>query len=156
MAPWTLWDWRLCEEIGLTLLDKFKNRCWRVFCAINQRNRQFEQVRTTIRRLKNAEVPIADLTIRKTLTKPIEDYAVRTPHVEVARKLLKQGWDLGLGDKVGYVIVKGPERLFQKAKPYNQVRPGEADTDYYLDNQVKPAAMRILELFGVNERQLAV
>jgi DNA polymerase I len=115
-----------------------------------------ERVRTTIRRLKNGEVPITDLTIRKTLTKPIEDYAVRTPHVEVAKKLLKQGWDLGLGDKVGYVIAKGPGKLFQKATPFNQIKPDEVDTDYYLENQLKPAAMRILERFGVNENQLVV
>lgn len=115
-----------------------------------------ERVRTTIRRLKNGEVPIADLTIRKTLTKPIEDYAVRTPHVEVAKRLLKQGWNLELGDKVGYVIAKGPGKLFQKATPFNQIKPNEVDTDYYLENQVKPAAMRILERFGVNEKQLAV
>ncbi len=115
-----------------------------------------ETVRATIRKLRNGEVPIADLTIRKTLTKPIEKYAVRAPHVEVARKLMKEGWTLTVGDKVAYVIVKGPGNLFQKAKPYNQVKPEEVDKDYYLENQVKPAAMRILELFGVNAKQLDV
>ena len=115
-----------------------------------------ETVRATIRKLKNGEIPIADLTIRKTLTKPIEKYAVRAPHVEVARKLMKEGWTLTVGDKVAYVIVKGPGNLFQKAKPYNQVKPEEVDKDYYLENQVKPAAMRILELFGVNAKQLDV
>ncbi len=115
-----------------------------------------ETVRATIRKLKNGEVPIADLTIRKTLTKPIEKYAVRVPHVEVARKLMKEGWTLTVGDKVAYVIVKGPGNLFQKAKPYNQVKPEEVDKEYYLESQVKPAAMRILELFGVNAKQLDV
>lgn len=113
-----------------------------------------ETVRTTIRKLRRGEVPIADLTIRKTLTKPIEKYAVRAPHVEVARKLMKQGWDLAVGDKVGYVIAKGPGKLFQKARPYNQVKPEDVDVDYYLENQVKPAAMRILERFAVSEKQL--
>jgi len=113
-----------------------------------------ENVRRTIRRLQDGEVPISDLTIRKTLTKPIEDYAVRTPHVEVAKKLMKDGWDLTLGDKVAYVIAKGPGKLFEKAKPYNQVKPQDVDIEYYLENQVKPAAMRILERFGVNEKEL--
>lgn len=99
---------------------------------------------------------MADLTIRKTLTKPIEDYAVRTPHVEVAKSLVKQGWDLTVGDKVAYVITKGPGKLFQKAKPSNQVKAGDVDIEYYFENQIKPAAMRILERFGVNERQLTV
>jgi DNA polymerase I len=115
-----------------------------------------EDVRATIRRLRQSEVPMADLTIRKTLTKPIEDYAVRTPHVEVAKMLLKQGWDLAVGDKVAYVIAKGPGKLFQKAKPSSQVSAADVDGDYYLENQIKPAAMRILERFGVSENQLIV
>ena len=115
-----------------------------------------EAVRAIIRKLENGEVPIAELTIRKTLTKPIEKYAVRVPHVEVARKLLKEGWTLTVGDKVAYVIVKGSGKLFQKAQPYNQVKQGEVDKEYYLENQIKPAAMRILERFGVNAKQLEV
>ena len=95
------------------------------------------------------------MTIRKTLTKPIEDYQVRSPHVEVAKKLLKQGWYLAVGDKISYVITKGKGRLFEKAEPYAQVKQDQVDVEYYLENQVKPAAMRILELFGVSEKQLA-
>jgi len=113
-----------------------------------------EAVKATIRKLQKGDVPLADLTIRKTLTKPIEKYAVRTPHVEVARRLMKEGWTLTVGDKVAYVITKGSGKLFQKAKPSSQVKPEDVDREYYLDNQVKPAAMRILELFGVKEEQL--
>jgi len=113
-----------------------------------------ERVRSTIGRLRAGEVPIADLTIWKTLTKPIEDYKVNAPHIEAAKRLLKEGWDLTLGDKVGYVITKGKGRLFEKARPYNQVRPQDVDTDYYMQNQVKPAAMRILERFGASEKQV--
>ena len=115
-----------------------------------------EDVRATIRRLRNQEVSLGDLTIRKTLTKPIEDYAVRTPHVEVAKLLVKQGWDLTVGDKVAYVMAGGLGKLFQKAKPASQVKPEDVDIEYYVDNQIKPAAMRILERFGVTEKQLAV
>jgi len=127
----------------------------RILCE-QSTEKAIEDVRTTIRKLKNGEVPIINLTIRKTLTKQIEDYKVRTPHVEVAKLLVKQGWDLGVGDKVAYVIVKGSGKLFQKARPASQVNPKDIDIEYYLDNQIKPAAMRILERFGVNETQLAV
>jgi len=115
-----------------------------------------ENVRSTIRRLKGGLVPLSDLAIRKTLTKPIEDYRVNAPHVEVAKKLLKDGWDLTVGDKVAYVITKGTGKLFEKARPYAQVKIEDVDIDYYLENQVKPAAMRILERFAVDEEQLSV
>jgi DNA polymerase I len=115
-----------------------------------------EDVRATIRRIRDGEVAMSDLTIRKTLTKQIEDYKVRTPHVEVAKQLVREGWDLGVGDKVAYVIVKGSGKLFQKAKPLGGLGPRDIDVEYYVDNQIKPAAMRILERFGVSESRLAV
>jgi len=115
-----------------------------------------QDVRATIRKIKNGEVAMSDLTIRKTLTKQIEDYKVRTPHVEVAKLLVREGWELGVGDKVAYVIVRGSGKLFQKAKPPGGLGPRDIDVEYYLDNQIKPAAMRILERFGVSESQLAV
>jgi DNA polymerase I len=55
---------------------------------------------------------------------------------------------------VAYVITRGSGKLFQKAKPSSQVRAEDVDIDYYVDNQIKPAAMRILERFGVGEKQL--
>jgi DNA polymerase I len=128
----------------------------REILANNSTEKAIEAVKATIRRLRNGEVPIADLTIRKTLTKRLEKYAVRAPHVEVARKLISEGWRLSVGDKVSYVITKGPGNLFKKARPYSQVKPDDIDTEYYLENQIKPAAMRILEVFGVQEKQLLV
>jgi DNA polymerase I len=113
-----------------------------------------QNVQETIRRLRNHEIPLKSCVIWKTLTKSIEEYRVRTPHVEVAKKLAKEGWQVTVGDKVAYVIVKGSGALFQRARPYHEVKPEDLDVEYYLENQVKPAAMRILEGFGVTEAQL--
>ena len=118
------------------------------------KQKAIEDVRFTISRLRKGGVPIEDLTIRKSLTKRIEDYAVRTPHVEVAKKLIRQGWNFAVGDKVAFVITKGPGKLYEKAKAAAQVRPEDVDTDYYVENQIIPSALRILELFSVDETEL--
>jgi len=115
-----------------------------------------EGVHDMIRRLRSREVPLKSCVIWKTLTKPIEEYRVRTPHVEAAKKLAAGGWQVTVGDRVGYVIVKGKGALFQRARPYHEVRPEDLDVEYYVENQVKPAAMRVLEGFGVTEAQLTV
>lgn len=115
-----------------------------------------ESVRETVQRMKNGEFPIEAFTIRKTLTKPIEEYRVRTPHAEVAKRLAKEGWEIDVGDKVGYVVVKGKGTLFQKARPYHEAKLEDLDLEYYVENQVKPSAMRILEAFGVTETQLGI
>jgi DNA polymerase I len=115
-----------------------------------------EGVHETVRRLRNHDIPLKSFIIWKTLTKPIEKYRVRTPHAEVARKLAAEGWHVTVGDKVAYVIVKGKGPLYQRAIPYHEVRTEDLDVEYYVENQVKPAAMRILEGLGVTGSQLGV
>ena len=104
--------------------------------------------------LRQKKVPYRKFIIWKTLTKPIEKYAVKAPHVEAARKLREKGWELSRGDKVGYVIVTGPGRLYEKAKPYVLASYDEVDVEYYVSNQVVPAASRILAMFGISEDEL--
>ncbi len=116
--------------------------------------RAIEFVKHYIRDLMEGRFELRDFIIWKTLTKPVEEYEVRAPHVEVAKKLLKEGWELTLGDKVGYVIAKGLGKLFEKAKPYSMASADELDLEYYLSNQIIPAALRILEVFGVPEEEL--
>jgi len=113
-----------------------------------------EFVRRYIRDLREGRFELRDFIIWKTLTKPVEQYEVRAPHVEVAKRLLREGWELTLGDKVGYVITKGAGKLFEKAKPYSMTSADELDLEYYLSNQIIPAALRVLEVFGVPEEQL--
>lgn len=113
-----------------------------------------EYVRQWIKNFKEGRFNMEDITIWKTITKPIEDYEVRAPHVEAAKKLMSKGWKLTYGDKVGYVIVKGAGKLYQRAEPYFMASPSSIDLDYYVENQVVPAALRILQIFGIKKNHL--
>lgn len=68
--------------------------------------------------------------------------------------LMERGWKLAVGDKVGYVVVKGQGRLYGRVKPYMFASYDEVDLEYYVTSQVIPAAARILEHFNVTEEQL--
>ncbi len=74
--------------------------------------------------------------------------------MEAAKILWKEGWELSPGDKVGYIITKGPGRLYEKAKPHALASYDDVDIEYYATNQVLPAASRILSVFGVKEEEL--
>ncbi|HML01832.1 MAG TPA: DNA polymerase domain-containing protein [Candidatus Bathyarchaeia archaeon] len=113
-----------------------------------------EYVRAYLTDMKEHKIPYKDFIIWKTLTKSPEEYEVRAPHVEAARLLKKEGLDLTLGDKIGYVIVKGEGKLYTKSKPYVLVAGEDLDIEYYITNQVVPAAARILSLFNVKEEEL--
>jgi DNA polymerase I len=116
--------------------------------------RAIEYVHATIKALKQRKVPLRDLIIWKTLTKPPEQYAVRAPHVEAAKILKEKGWRLTGGDKVGYVILTGKGRLYNRVKPYVFAKYEEVDVEYYVTNQVLPAAARVLAFFNVTVAEL--
>jgi len=113
-----------------------------------------EFVRQYIVNLRQKKVPYRDLIIWKTLTKPAEEYAVKAPHVEAAKRLLKEGYELSMGDKIGYVITVGAGKLYERAIPYALASYDEVDTEYYVTNQVLPVASRILTMFGIAEDKL--
>jgi DNA polymerase I len=104
--------------------------------------------------LRQKRVPYRDLIIWKTLAKPAEEYAVKASHVEAARMLREKGWELSVGDKVGYVVVVGTGRLYERIKPYVFASYDEIDVEYYVSKQIVPAAARVLESFGITEEEL--
>ncbi len=111
-------------------------------------------VRKVIEDLRQGKVPYRDLVIWKTLTKPVDEYAVKAGHVEAARMLQGKGWRMTVGDKVGYVILKGKGQLYTRVKPFMFASLDEVDAEYYVEKQVVPAAARVLEFFGINEQRL--
>jgi DNA polymerase I len=113
-----------------------------------------DYVRSVITDLRHRKVPLHDLIIWKTLTKTPDQYAIKSPHVEAAKMLKEKGWRLTSGDKVGYVILEGKGRLYNRVKPYVWAKSEEVDVDYYITNQVLPAASRILSFFNVTEAEL--
>ena len=111
-------------------------------------------VRNVVDELRERKVPFRDLIIWKTLTKPVEEYKIKASHVEAAKALRNKGWKMTVGDKVGYVILAGEGRLYDRVKPYVFAEYDEVDIEYYVIKQVVPAAVRVLEFFGVTEEEL--
>ena len=59
-----------------------------------------------------------------------------------------------MGDKVGFIITKKSGKLYQKAEPHFKVSLDQVDYEYYVHNQIVPAAARVLEVFGIAEENL--
>jgi len=113
-------------------------------------------VQQYVSELRQKRVPYRDLIIWKTLTKPVEEYEIKASHVEAAKMLTAKGWTLTVGDKVGYVVVAGTGRLYERVKPYMLASYNEVDVEYYVTKQIIPVAARILESFGITEEQMLV
>jgi DNA polymerase I len=117
-------------------------------------NKALSYVRSIISDARNGKIEMEKLIIWKRMTKPPEAYEVRAPHVLAALELSKRGWRIDVGDKVGYIVTKGTSKIGERAKPYQLVEKNDIDYEYYVSNQIIPAAMRILEVFEVDEQAL--
>ena len=154
MAPWTLLGLEVIRGDWAEVAKTVQEHVLEIILKEQSTKKAVEYVHSVIADLRQTKVPFKDLVIWKTLTKPVDGYAVRASHVEAAKMLAEKGWRLTTGDKVGYVILKGKGRLYSRVKPYVFAVYDEVDTEYYVTNQVVPAAARILEFFGVTEQQL--
>ncbi len=104
-------------------------------------------------RIQTGPMPIEDIKISKTLTKPIRGYAVKIkkdgtaaaqpPHVMVARQMAKLGQDVGEGTKIDYVCVDGAAspKQFIPASQFD----GTFDRHELWESVIYPATQRLLE-----------
>jgi len=111
-----------------------------------------EEAKETVRKLQKGEIPVKDLKIYTTLTKKPESYESTAPHVEAAKKAIKRGEDIGPGDTIAYVITRGGGTISSRSETVKYAK--DYDSDYYIENQVLPAALRVLKVFGYTEGQL--
>ncbi|MEM2100406.1 MAG: DNA-directed DNA polymerase [Thermoproteota archaeon] len=140
-------DWaEIAKETQLEVL--------RIMLETMDVNKAISYVRNIISETMKGIIGMEKMIIWKRMTKPPEAYEVRAPHVLAALELSKRGWRIDVGDKVGYIIVKGTSKISERAKPYQLVEKRDIDYDYYVRNQIIPAAMRILDVFGVDEQAL--
>lgn len=108
--------------------------------------------------LREGRVPLKELLIHKTLTRDPSDYEGKQPHASAVENAMERepGFQAPVGSKIGYVIVEDHSDLVsERARLVDFVAEDEAvDSDYYIENQVVPAAERVLGYFGVDADEL--
>ncbi|NOY11360.1 MAG: DNA polymerase [Archaeoglobi archaeon] len=124
-------------------------------------------VREVIANIKSGKYDLGKFVIYKGLTKKPSKYESMQAHVKAALKAREFGFVYPVGTKVGYVILEGSGNIGDRAYPLELIEgfDGEfveiktkhgtekrrLDKDYYINNQVIPSVLRILERFGYNE-----
>jgi DNA polymerase delta subunit 1 len=105
-----------------------------------------DAAREAARDLMNGKVPMEKLLMSKQLA---ADYKVKMAHVEVRDKIRARapGSEPQQGDRVPFVIIKGPGKMYEKAEDPAWVREKGVpiDYDYYFSNQFKKPVQDLLE-----------
>ena len=109
-------------------------------------------IQETISELKSGNVKKEDLVIHTQLTKRIEEYKTTSPHVEVAKKILKAGNRINVGDVISYIITSGNRSISERAELLENAK--DYDTNYYIENQILPPVIRIMDALEISEDEL--
>ncbi len=116
--------------------------------------RSLEILREYVSRLRRGEVPLEKLVIWEQITRPLDEYRVNAPHVEVARELARRGWRIGRGVFIGYVVTRGEGPIYKRAVHYLEADPSMVDVNYYIEHQLIPVVHRVLEPLGVPRKRV--
>ncbi len=116
-----------------------------------------EYVKRIIKEIREKKIPIEKLVIRTQLKKDIEEYENIGPHVAIAKEMLKKGIPVDAGSLIEYVVSPGDkkDKIRDKAKLPEDVKEGDYDIDYYINNQIMHAVGSIFEVFGIDLEELS-
>jgi len=109
-------------------------------------------VKDVIKRIENGDVDMKDLIIYTQITRSLKDYEQIGPHVSAAKKYIEKGHTIKEGSVIGYIITKGVGSISDRAEPFEYAK--NYDPEYYIHNQIIPAAFRILQALGYKEEDL--
>jgi DNA polymerase, archaea type len=116
-----------------------------------------EYLKEVIKKIKTRKVDLKALTIKTQLKKPLSEYKSISPHVIAARKMKDLGIKINPGTLIEYYISE-PEKNSKSKLVRDKVKlpnePGEYNIEYYLENQILPAVENIIQVFGINTKEL--
>lgn len=144
-------DW--CDLVSETM-----KRIIEIVLKENDTKLAVKYFKEVVNDMADRKIPIQKLVITKTMTKRAEGYAGVQPHAELVKKIKKRApaEAPGVGDRIGYVIVKGLDLLSKRAEdPIYVIERGlEIDTRYYVENQLMPPLERIFAAMEISKTEL--
>ncbi len=111
-------------------------------------------VKERVKELKKGNVSLSYLIIRTQITRDLSQYSAVGPHVAAAQQMVGRGDSVFPGTVVEYVIVKGSGLVRERVKLADEVKEGEYDAEYYLNNQIIPAVSSIFAVLGYQEDEI--
>lgn len=143
-------DW--CDLVSKTLYTVLE-----ILLKEQNPRKAYDYVKDILEKLEKNEIPIEDLMITKSISKSLKEYKGIQPHVELVKKLRKRSGEApGIGDRVSFVIVKGPQILSKRAEDPDYVRKNklQIDSHYYIEGQLLPPLERVFEAIGFSRSEL--
>lgn len=136
------------------IAKKTQEAVLRAILKEGSREKAAEIIRETTRNIYEGKVELQDLIIYTQLKMPIESYRSVGPHVIAAKRLRSAGREIEPGMMIAYIEARGAGSISERAFPVELFEGKSYDPDYYVNHQVLPAVMRIMEVLGYREEDL--
>lgn len=108
-----------------------------------------------IDRVKSGKANVEELTIFKSITRSIDSYETAQAHVAALKRAIAEQQDIEFSNKIGYVVLEGKGKISDRTKISSTLSDKDRiDKDYYIENQIIPVSLRILEHFGIAKEEL--
>jgi len=132
----------IAKEIQKTVLD----------ILLKEKNvvKAKKYVKDMIQDLRDFKVPIDKVIIKIQLSKAIDSYESRGPHVAAAQRIIDKGGDVVPGMIVQFVVIKGKGLIRDKVRLPDEVEKDGYDPEYYVNHQIIPSVGRIFDILGIN------
>jgi DNA polymerase I len=118
----------------------------------------FNYVKDILSKIEKNQIPIEDLVVTKSISKSLKEYKGTQPHIELVKKMRQRSpaGAPGVGDRVGFVIVKGLQLMSDRAEDpiYIKQHGLKIDSRYYIESQVLPPLERVFEALGIGKSEL--
>ena len=131
-----------------------QNKVLEMILKENDKKKALVYLKKIISNVRNKEIPLDMMIIQTQLKKELEDYEQIGPHVAVAQRMRRKRMFVGPGLIIRYVITEGKGMIRDRAKLPEECEEKEYDADYYINNQLLPAVVRIFEVLGYKKEDL--
>jgi DNA polymerase I len=140
------------------LVSETQENILKILLKEQDSKKAFIYFKDVVQRLQNNQIPLEKLVIIKGISKRLDQYKGVQPHVELVKKMKKRGEATipGIGERVGFVIVKGPQMVSDRAEDPEYVKKNglKIDSKYYIESQILPPLERVFEAIGIGKSEL--
>jgi len=115
-------------------------------------------VKDKVNDIKMGKVDVDKLVVTKSVSRGLKSYKGIQPHIELVKKMRRRDPSSapGVGDRVGYVIVRGTQMLSKRAEDPEYVKEHKIpiDSKYYIESQLLPPLERLFDALKVSKSEL--
>ncbi len=113
-----------------------------------------KHIKTVIVNLREHKIPLDKVIIHTQLSKKIEDYASKGPHVAAAMRMKNKGLEVFPGMIIKFIVTKGKGLIRDKVKLPDEVTKKDYDPEYYINHQIIPGVDRLFAVLGYNIKEI--